>query len=226
VKTLLLRITLLENGLKGGFMTVLGSIRDGATGLAAGVTARTQTPAGNALQVQIGPGDVISNLPVVIEYDHHQVHEGETWRWSTYVTSLNSGNNKDVRIVVPVISAPIVAGAPHFRFEVICDALSDVYLYEGTTFTGNGTQRTPINLERNGSYTVKMEIWEDPTVNVIGTQLFRGVTFAAKNNSGGIDQPGFEFVLKSNTSYNFRVTSGTNALKVLIRFLWYEDLGV
>lgn len=40
------------------------------------------------LRVLIGPTDVISNMPVFQLYDHHQIHEGETWRWSTWVLSL------------------------------------------------------------------------------------------------------------------------------------------
>ncbi len=45
----------------------------------ASVEARKQTPTGNALNVQIGPGDVISNIPVVTLFEHHQVHEGESY---------------------------------------------------------------------------------------------------------------------------------------------------
>ncbi len=46
-------------------MSVIGTIRDAITGLVASVEARTTTPTGNALNVQIGPGDPISNMPVV-----------------------------------------------------------------------------------------------------------------------------------------------------------------
>ncbi len=42
------------------------TIRDAITGLSAAVEARKQTPTGNALNVQIGPGDPISNIPVVV----------------------------------------------------------------------------------------------------------------------------------------------------------------
>lgn len=191
---------------------------------------RVQTPTGNVLQVQIGPGDVISNLPVVIDYDHHQLHEGETFRWATYVATLASGSSKDVRLVVPNIAIPVgmnpVITCPHFRFEVISSGNSRFYLYEDTTFTGNGTQRTPIALERNGAYTPKLQIWEDPTVNAVGTQLFQGVTLAAKQTAGALDDSRNEFILKNNTSYDFRITSGVEGLTLLLRFVWYEDLGV
>lgn len=59
-------------------MSVFGVIRDAITGLTASVEARKQTPTGNALNVQIGPGDVISNIPVVMDFGQHQIHEGES----------------------------------------------------------------------------------------------------------------------------------------------------
>ena len=40
-------------------------LRDPTTGLPARVEACTQTPTSNALNVQIGPGDPISNIPCV-----------------------------------------------------------------------------------------------------------------------------------------------------------------
>lgn len=51
---------------------------DTQSGLTPWVEPRSQTPTGNALNVQIGPGDPISNIPVVMDFEHHQVHEGET----------------------------------------------------------------------------------------------------------------------------------------------------
>lgn len=209
-------------------MSVFGTIRDAVTGLTAGVAARTQTPSGNALQVQIGPGDIISNIPVLTLYDHHQVHEGETWRWSVYVSSLASGNSKDIQLVVPniTITTNVVTQCPHLRYEVVCDSLAQIFLYEAPTISVNGTSRTPINQERNGTYTVQLGIREDPTVTSVGTQIWQGINFASKTSAGSIDGADNEFVLKNNTTYLFRVTSGAAGAKVLIRLVWYEDLGV
>lgn len=182
------------------------------------------------LRVFGGPTDPISDLPVYIDYDHHQIHEGETFRWSVYVSSLASGSNKDIRLVVPNITIPAgkptVMYVPHFRFEAVADSFGQIFLYEGTTFSGNGTQRTPVALERNGTYTSQLEIYEDPTVNAIGTMIWQGVNFAAKTSAGSIDSARNEFPLKNNTSYCLRYTSGTTGLKVLIRIEYYEDKGV
>lgn len=193
----------------------------------AGVAARQQTPTGKALAVQIGPADVISNLPVVIEYDHHQLHEGEIFRWSVY-QSLGNGANKDIRFVVPniTITTNAVTQCPHFRFEVVSSVGGDAFFYEGTTFSANGNSRTPIAMERNGTYTPNLAVYEDPTINVLGTQLWRGLLISGRATAGNTSDASTEFVLKNNTSYHFRFTSAGATNLTLLRFVWYEDLGV
>lgn len=181
------------------------------------------------LRVVAGPTDIISNLPIWIDYDHHQLHEGEMFRWSTYVSSLGNGNSKDIRFTVPniTITSTPVGQCPHFRFEVVAETACNAYIYEGVTFSGAGTTRTPVAMERNGSYTPKLTIGEDPTVDVLGTtMIWQGLLVGSKQAAGDTRAADSEFVLKNNTSYLFRVTNGTSTNKVLIRFVWYEDLGV
>lgn len=181
------------------------------------------------LRVYVGPTDPIGDLPVFIDYDHHQLHEGETFRYGFYTASLGNGANKDIRIVVPNIAlggATAVQKCPHFRFEVISSVGGVVTITEATTFSANGTQRTPVALERNGTYVPKLQLWEDPTVNALGSQIYIGLLTASKQSAGAIMSSVNEFVLKNNTSYNLRFTSAGASNQVLIRFEWYEDLGV
>jgi hypothetical protein len=195
--------------------------------------ARKQTPASaKAVNVQIGPGDVISNIPVVMDFDHHQLHEGESFRWSYRNLTFTKNTNKDIQLVVPSISgvtsvATAVQRCPHFRFEVIYGATGTITLYESTTFTVNGTIRTPVPFERNGTYTPKLVVREDPTVNAIGNLIWQGIVISTKGVSSAIDSSTNEFVLKNNTSYCLRFTSdATDNVPLLIRMIWYEDLGV
>lgn len=193
------------------------------------VTTRANTGV-NALNVSIGPTDPISDIPVIMDFDHHQLHEGETFRYGFYTASLASSANKDIRLVVPNITVPagvpVVRIVPHLRFEAVSSIGGLSYLYEGTTFSAPGTQRTPIAMERNGTYTPKLAVYEDPSVNVLGTQLYVGLNTTNKQASGSTDGVGVEFVLKNNQEYHFRFTSGGNSNQVLLRFVWYEDLGV
>lgn len=208
-------------------MSNFGVIRDAMSGLTAGVAARAQTPAGNALQVQVGPGDVISNIPVVIEYDHHQVHEGEVWQWWWFGT-LNSAT-KDVRISVPTLTA--TTRTPHLLPEIISDATTTQgFLYEAVTWTASGTDDSSRIFNRNrnigGSPNTKIYVSGGTalTVNSTGTQIWQGYLFSGKS-ALTVDRASSEWDLKSNTEYLFRVTTTGNG-SVLMRLNFYEDLGV
>jgi hypothetical protein len=209
-------------------------IVDATTGLSAQVSARAQTPTGNVLQVQIGPGDVISNIPVFMPYDHHQVHEGEMWHYDAYISNLASESSYDFVFTVPVITPvgteSIVVRCPHFRYIVETNDLCNVFFYEAPTVTAaTGTAKTPINFERNGNYTPKLAILEAPTITVVGTQIDAEYFIKAgvgATSGGGEANAVNEFILKSNTMYLFRVTSGAAGCDIHVDFHWYEDLGV
>lgn len=197
-------------------------------GNTATVSNRVQTPTGKVLQVQIGPGDIISNIPVFIPFDHHQVHEGEMWQWS-FLGAVNS-TSKDVRISVPALVAP--RGSPHLLAEVIADpTTSDIMLYEGTTFTAVGTDDSSniFNHNRNvvGSPGTKIYVSGGTalTPNALGTKIYQGYIFTGKAGSNAVDRASQEWILKFGTEYLFRVTTSASG-KVLIRFNFYEDLGV
>lgn len=182
------------------------------------------------LRVYGGPTDPISDIPVYMPFDHHQLHEGEAFRWSVYVASLANNANKDIQITVPIITLGVgetyVQKCPHFRFEVIQSANGLVQLYEAPTISVQGTQRTPIALERNGTYTSKLIIKEDPTNTALGTVIWQGINTASKNGVSELVGSQNEFILKNNTTYLLRTTSLGNGNIVLIRMVWYEDLGV
>lgn len=201
-------------------------IKDSLSETFACVEARRQTPTGNALNVQIGPGDPISNVPVVIDYDHHQVHEGEQHGYSNLTASLASGSSKDFRINVPA-ALDTVYEAPHMVCEVITTLEAESYLYEGMTYAGGngGTERTTYNRNRLGTPAVAAtKIFEDPTPSGTGTNLWIGLTGSA-NRAGASGRSLTEWILKPG-DYLFRVTSRAAGCKVLVRFEWYEDLGV
>jgi hypothetical protein len=104
----------------------------GDDGSAPTVEDRKQTPTGKALNVQIGPGDVVSNIPVIIDFDHHQVHEGETYKALGALTTINT-NTLKFAISVPVFPNPIQG--PHM--VVMADTYNGsvrVDIYEIATF--------------------------------------------------------------------------------------------
>lgn len=192
---------------------------------AAGDYSRLQVDELGRLHVAIGPYDPISRIPVVMDFDHHQLHEGEAHQWNWY-GAVNS-TSKDVRLSVPELTA--TTRTPHLVMECIADGTALVYLYEGTTWTSGGSKSTSYNRNRNSSTTPGMAVYVAGgtalTVNVLGTLLWQGWIISSAKSSLSSDRNLAEWDLKTTTEYHFRVTTTGNA-NVLIRLNWYEDLGV
>lgn len=195
------------------------------TGTYARVEARKQTPTGNALNVQIGPGDVISNIPVFIDFDHHQLHEGETYQYSRY-WSVNGTYN--IRISVPNVVA--TKATPHILWEVIADNSAFIYLWEGVTWTAVGTQETNVyNRNRNVADAPGTKIYVTGatalTVNAAGTKLTTGWLIQTAKVALATERSLSEWDLKAATEYNLQIVT-IAATNILLRLNFYEDLGV
>lgn len=189
-----------------------------ATGHTAQVGPREQTPTGDALQVQIGPGDPISNIPVVILFEHHQVHEGETHRAQFVSTNLGTGTVK-FGVTVP-------AGKhPHMVFGVdIYDGSVKVEIKEGATFT-SGSAVTAYNRNRSLSTVAPGTTITSGVTTTDGTlieTLFAGAAQKTTNTSRSIS----EWILKPSTIYSVTVTGLVSNSQAVVAFDWYEDLGV
>lgn len=178
------------------------------------------------LHVAIGPYDPISRIPVMIDFDHHQVHEGEAFQYSWYGAVNNT--SKDFKVVVPNVAA--TTRTPHMIMEVVSDATALVYLHEGTTFTAEGVEDSAVyNRNRNIATAAGTKIYVAGgtalTVNALGTKLWTGWLIASTKASLATDRSLSEWDLKGNTVYLARVTT-TGAANVLVRLNWYEDMGV
>lgn len=188
----------------------------------------------SGVRVIIGPTDPISNIPVVMLYDHHQIHEGEAWHYDSYVVNLASASTYDIVFTVPNITIPAgiatVERVPHFRYSVEANDICTIFFYEAPTVTGGtGTAASWINFERNGTYTAKTTILLAPTVTGVGTIIDSEyfIQSAAANRTGGGEGGTVEeFMLKNNTKYLYRITSGANGCDIHTNFFMYEDLGV
>lgn len=193
---------------------------------AAGDQARLQVDELGRLHVAIGPYDPISRIPVMMDFAHHQLHEGETYQYAFYGAVNNT--SKDFRLLVPNVAA--TTRTPHLVLEYISDATSFLYLYEGPTWTSGGTEATTIyNRNRNSTNTPGMKIYAAGgtalTNNTTGTLLYTGWTIASARASVTSDRSLSEWDLKANTEYMVRITTGGQA-NCLLRMDWYEDLGV
>lgn len=183
---------------------------------------RKQTPtSAKAINVQIGPGDIISNIPVFVDFAHHQIHEGETHRAEDYQSGLGASTVK-YGITVPtytntIFSPHMIVGADVYNGNVI------VQIYEVATFT-NGSLLTKYNRNRNSLTTAGTTITGGVT-STDGTLLH--TFFAGAGRSGSSEaRASVEYVLKSNTIYRVDVIGRAAGTEAIMQFDWYEDLGV
>lgn len=204
-------------------MSLIGSIRDAITGLTASVEARKQTPTGNALNVQIGPGDVISNIPVVMEFGQHQNHEGEGFLAQYADTSLDTAT---VKFQLTVGAYAVAIRAPHLKFSCdIYNGAARIDLYEGGTSISGGSAMTVYNRHRAvavpaSTMTIKSG------VTATGTTLLESAFVGAGSKGSAEGGARDEWILLANTTYIVyltRLVAGTDAI---LHFEWYEDLGV
>lgn len=186
------------------------------------VETRTQTPTKTkAVNVQIGPGDVISNIPVIIDFEHHQLHEGETHRVEDYQASLGSSTVK-YGITVPIFTKTI--NSPHMVIEVdVYNGNVIVQIYETATFT-SGSLLTKKNRNRN-SLTAAATTITGGVTSSDGTLLHTLFGGAGKSGSGS-GRSDVEYILKSNTIYRVDLIGRAAGTEAVISFDWYEDLEV
>lgn len=192
-----------------------------SSGVEPSIEARKQTPTGNALNVQIGPGDPVSNTPVTIDHEHHQVHEGNSFRAEDLQTGLGAATVKYL-ITVPTFTNTIQG--PHLViFSDVYNGATLVQLYEGATATG-GSAMTVYNRNRN-SATTAGTTFKTGVTSTNGT-LIKSFYAGAGKATSGQSRSVSEMVLKSNTLYRVDVIGQAAGTAAIISFEFYEDLGV
>lgn len=174
------------------------------------------------LRVFIGPTDPISDIPVIIPYEHHQIHGGETYQYTYPPTALALNVSVDFRFVVGAQTP--TTETPHIVVETDSSVETWVYIYESPTFSDNGTQQTAYNKNRNSSNTPVSTIWLAPTVSTTGSLISSWIVGTGR--VGGNSRESLEWDYKASTEYLIRVTAKAASDNVCVRFIWYEDLGV
>jgi hypothetical protein len=152
-----------------------------------------------------------------MDFEHHQIHEGESFIAVLEQLSIGTGTVKFV-VTVPVGSMPhMVISVDTYEGSCI------VRKYHTATFTG-GTAMAKINRNRNSINAAAITITSGVT-STNGT-LFESFIAGSGKTSGGSQRSQSEIVLKSNSIYRFDVVGLSQTTQAIIRFNWYEDLGV
>lgn len=157
------------------------------------------------------------SLPV-IDVNHLRLHEGRAYyvyKHYPYSAGLAAGSSIDIAISWP-------AGiTPHSTFAYASSGETEFYVYENPVIVG-GTAMTMYRRNRNFTAVSSGSPVLAPTVNNVGTELYAEF-ISANNKGGGSESYTFEYVLKPETQYLFRLTNvNAQPHPATLRIEWYE----
>jgi hypothetical protein len=171
--------------------------------------------------------DGVTNALRTIDYAHHEIHSGSSFRAQTYVAS---GTQR-------IIAFKVGAGTkqPHMTWDYDTESSAHVTLLEAPTWTTNtGARLTCMQSNRNSGNTsilegdgtgaggfVAGEVVTNPTGLAGGTVISLRYVFAPKQ-AGNSGLKRTEVVLLPNTQYAFVLDSDDGAKGMQLRLDWYE----
>ena len=159
-------------------------------------------------------------VPIGINYEHHEIHNGSHFFYQNFA-ELDDGISIDFGILPPANNKET-----HFVFEIQAQATFTFQYYEASTITWDGTPITALNNDRNSSAVSNWAQFElNPTIvavgNLLGAALLGNATSPINRIPGGGERDR-EMILKQNTAYLFRITSGADGNNVSWLAEWYE----
>ena len=166
----------------------------------------------------VGLNDTSSGSVVSEELTTYYVHQGKSFTHSGKTAIANGATDYHF----------IKANAgvyPHiWQIFVQADASPlDVYLFEGSTVTVNGTLQVPVNTNRNSATVSGVSVYNGATVTVDGTQIDYFLVAGSKQSGGIGNNNGFEINLIPNTNYTLKIVNNSGgAANVGVYIGWFE----
>jgi len=180
-----------------------------------------QLPSGKTAEIDTLVADYNSGYLVVIDIEHHKIHEGKHYDGQDY--------DSDVDIAGPkywLVRAPDTDTRVHLIFQVKPSGPGLAEFFENPTTTDDGTEITTYNNNRNSTNLASMDLFKDPTVSVDGTRICVGVIgstgVSPKAGIGGIADREDELILKQGYDYLVKYSPLVDDEKVSLCLRFYE----
>lgn len=152
------------------------------------------------------------------EYEHYEIHDGDLYQTSDYA-SVDNGNTR-----MYLFTTNDSVNWSHLVWEVEGTAVTTIEFFESTTRSG-GTGMTIGNRNRNIADHHTTTVTHTPGAGADGTLLYSekfGLAAGNQVRQVGESREEVEWVLKRNTKYLLKITSGTDGNVISTRFRWYE----
>jgi len=164
--------------------------------------------------------DNISSALVIVDHAHHKLHDGYRFGYCDAITLGVA--TQDYLLVVPNTTL-----WPHFTYSFDGTAITSCAIYEGTDRTGT-TLQTSFNKNRNSPIVAGMAVYKGTSGGTTdGTMICNYASGMATGNGSNFSVAGGgsfsgERILKQNTKYIIRLTSGTAGNLCNMDMDWYE----
>lgn len=156
--------------------------------------------------------DAITNAIIVVDYEHHEAHQGRHWNLGIIDTDFDEADT-----VALIILTPNTARLTHLTWAVSGALVTFGGLYETPgSDSATGNEYTLYNNYRGHTNTIGTRIFDADANASSGTLIDPfsfGISTGQGQNSksgGGSGRGGEEWILKPNAKYLFWVVSGAD----------------
>lgn len=164
--------------------------------------------------------DELSNVPIGIDYNHHEIHKGQHYFYSGFITLGNAATGN-----FTLLSTKDV----HFVFSIFSDIAGFTFAtYENVTANNDGTLIDIRNNNRDLNIASSSVLRYNPTnVSTAGATLLRSNRLGAGGNpssrvAGSVTRAD-EVILKADIKYLLTITNlSTDNNYLNIGMSWYE----
>jgi hypothetical protein len=165
--------------------------------------------------------DRITDVPLTIDYAHHEIHAGAAYHLTHSALRANS------EVVDVYLKTGIVTAQAHMIISIDVALAATLEIYEDSTMVDAPANRiTPFNLNRSSSRTSQLTCCHTPTGTETGTRLILhyigNTSQGATTGTGGQGGARNEIILRNNTAYLIRITSRSNGNSCTVVLDWYE----
>jgi hypothetical protein len=166
--------------------------------------------------------DSATNSIQTVDYEHHEIHAGSHYFYTDSI-ELDSAATQ-----VYLFTTPDTTKWIHLTYVATGSAITHVQFYEGADRTGT-TLQTVFNNNRNSLNTAGMTVHKDisagTTDGTLIEQLKSGSS-SVQSRSATTAERSNELILKQNTKYLLKFTSGTNDNLCNLQLSWYEHTNI
>lgn len=163
--------------------------------------------------------DAAVNALTTINTPHHMIHEGKSFIVSEWFDNVADLGIADLRILAGANKAL------HASISVAAEGKGKLAIFEGNTYTDNGTPATIFDKNRTTANTSDALAYHTATVNAQGPKIYESfIPGGTKQRAiGSVRTNGEEWIFKKSTDYRVRFANHGGAdMDIGIEIEFYE----